>query len=56
MFIEPHLGGRDPREQAGWIEVIRLSENDQKVLLGEKDQYEARSRAAFFEGIKDRKQ
>src|SRR5688572_24196946 len=22
MFIEPHLGGRLAREQAGWIEVI----------------------------------
>jgi thymidine kinase len=34
---------------------FRLSENDQKVLLGEKDQYEARNRTAFFQGMKDRK-
>ena len=34
---------------------FRLSENDQRVLLGEKDQYEARSRIAFQHGMKDRK-
>ena len=34
---------------------FRLSENDQQVLLGEKDKYEARSRTAFLEGMKDRK-
>ena len=34
---------------------FRLSENDQQVLLGEKDKYEARNRTAFLEGMKDRK-
>lgn len=34
---------------------FRLSENDQRVMLGEKDQYEARSRTAFMQGMKARK-
>lgn len=34
---------------------FRLSENDARVVLGEKDQYEARSRTAFLQGIKARK-
>ena len=34
---------------------FRLTEHDQKVMLGEREQYEARSRKAFFEGIKSRK-
>ena len=34
---------------------FRLTEDDQQVLLGQKDQYEARSRTAFLEGMKDRK-
>jgi thymidine kinase len=33
----------------------RLIENDSQVMLGELGQYEARSRKAFFEGMKDRK-
>mgnify|MGYP002777208833 CR=1 FL=1 len=33
----------------------RLSANESKVLLGEKDAYEARSRKAFVEGMKNRK-
>lgn len=33
---------------------FRLSTSDQQVLLGERDQYEARSRAAFLEGMKGR--
>jgi len=33
----------------------RLTENDEQVLLGEKNQYEARSRSAFMEGMKKRK-
>lgn len=33
----------------------RLSANEAKVLLGEKDAYEARSRKAFIEGMKNRK-
>jgi len=33
----------------------RLSENNSKVLLGEKDQYEARSRRSFIEGRKKKK-
>lgn len=33
---------------------FRLSDNDQQVMLGEKDVYEARSRKAFMEGIKKR--
>ncbi len=32
---------------------FRLSENKSQVLLGEKDKYEARSRRAFVEGMKD---
>ena len=34
---------------------FRLAENDQQLMLGEKDQYEARSRTAFLEGMKNRK-
>jgi len=34
---------------------FRLSENNRQVMLGEKGQYEARSRAAFLEGMKSRK-
>lgn len=33
----------------------RLSESQGQVLLGEKDKYEARSRRAFVDGMKDRK-
>lgn len=33
---------------------FRLSDNPSKVLLGEKGQYEARSRAAFLDGMKKR--
>jgi thymidine kinase len=33
----------------------RLQEGGSKVLLGEKDKYEARSRRAFVDGMKDRK-
>lgn len=33
----------------------RLNTNESKVLLGEKDAYEARSRKAFMEGLKKRK-
>lgn len=35
---------------------FRLNTNPSQVLLGEKDQYEARSRAAFLEGMKQREQ
>ncbi len=35
---------------------FRLTENNSQVMLGEKDKYEARSRKAFFEGMKDRKE
>ena len=34
---------------------FRLSDNDSQVMLGEKGQYEARSRSAFNEGMKERK-
>lgn len=34
---------------------FRLSENDQRVMLGERDIYEARSRTAFLEGMKAKK-
>jgi thymidine kinase len=34
---------------------FRLVENDKQVVLGEKKEYEARSRKAFLEGMKDRK-
>lgn len=34
---------------------FRLVEEDSQVMLGEKDKYEARSRKAFFEGMKKRK-
>lgn len=33
---------------------FRLSDNPAQVLLGEKDQYEARSRTAFVQGLKAR--
>ena len=33
----------------------RLDDNSSKVLLGEKDKYEARSRRAFVDGMKERK-
>lgn len=33
----------------------RLIENDRQVMLGEKGQYEARSRQAFFDGMKGKK-
>lgn len=33
----------------------RLAENEEQVMLGELGQYEARSRKAFFEGMKNRK-
>jgi len=32
---------------------FRLSKNKSKVMLGEKDVYEARSRSAFVEGMKE---
>jgi len=35
---------------------FRLNENNVQVMLGEKDQYEARSRKAFVEGMKERKE
>jgi thymidine kinase len=34
---------------------FRLTQDDQQVMLGESGQYEARSRKAFFEGMKKRK-
>jgi len=34
---------------------FRLNENSAQVMLGEKDTYEARSRQAFFNGMKKRK-
>ena len=34
---------------------FRLSENNQQVMLGEKGQYEARSRTAFLQGMKEKK-
>lgn len=34
---------------------FRLSDEDSKVLLGEKEQYEARSRTSFNDGMKKRK-
>jgi thymidine kinase len=33
---------------------FRLTENQGQVLLGEKDKYEARSRSAFMDGLKNR--
>ena len=33
---------------------FRLSENEQQVMLGEKNEYEARSRKAFMDGMKSR--
>jgi thymidine kinase len=35
---------------------FRLSDNNQQVMLGERNQYEARSRKSFIEGMKSRKQ
>jgi thymidine kinase len=35
---------------------FRLAENKSQVMLGEKDTYEARSRKAFLEGMKERKE
>jgi thymidine kinase len=34
---------------------FRLSDNNEKVMLGERNQYEARSRKSFNEGMKNRK-
>ena len=34
---------------------FRLSENSEQVMLGERNQYEARSRKSFMEGMKSRK-
>jgi thymidine kinase len=34
---------------------FRLSENSEQVMLGERNQYEARSRKSFVEGMKSRK-
>jgi thymidine kinase len=34
---------------------FRLNDDDSKVLLGEKDKYEARNRRAFVQGMKERK-
>ena len=34
---------------------FRLSENNEQVMLGERDLYEARSRSAFLEGMKAKK-
>ncbi|HEU5290182.1 MAG TPA: thymidine kinase [Cyclobacteriaceae bacterium] len=34
---------------------FRLSDNNEQVMLGEKAQYEARSRQSFMEGMKNRK-
>lgn len=34
---------------------IRLTDNNQQVMLGERNQYEARGRTAFLEGMKARK-
>jgi thymidine kinase len=33
---------------------FRLTQNDEQVMLGEKAEYEARSRRSFMEGMKDR--
>ena len=35
---------------------FRLSDNNEQVMLGERSQYEARSRKSFVEGMKSRKQ
>lgn len=35
---------------------FRLADNDEKVLLGERDKYEARSRTSFLEGMRARRQ
>jgi thymidine kinase len=34
---------------------FRLSDNNEQVMLGERNQYEARSRKSFVEGMKNRK-
>lgn len=34
---------------------FRLIDNDKKIMLGEKTEYEARSRKAFLEGLKEKK-
>ena len=34
---------------------FRLNDDSTKVILGEKDKYEARSRKAFMDGMKNRK-
>ena len=34
---------------------FRLTDDDRQVMLGETGQYEARSRRAFFDGMKARK-
>lgn len=34
---------------------FRLSDSNEQVMLGERNQYEARSRKSFFEGMKNRK-
>jgi len=34
---------------------FRLSDNNEQVMLGERNQYEARSRSSFIEGMKNRK-
>lgn len=35
---------------------FRLTDHDERVLIGERDKYEARSRSAFLEGMQERKQ
>src|SRR5258708_38416649 len=35
---------------------FRLGDNNTKVMLGEKDHYEARNRKSFFEGMKKRRE
>ncbi len=35
---------------------FRLTDHDEQVLIGERDKYEARSRSAFLEGMRARKQ
>ena len=34
---------------------FRLSDSNEQVVLGERNQYEARSRKSFMEGMKQRK-
>lgn len=36
--------------------TFRLSDEEQQILLGESEKYEARSRKAFFEGMKKKKE